>query len=463
MPILFLGLLIAGLLTALIYDKVTYCLMERTHPILAFAAGLALMAVPFTLGHFGLVSELHDYFLYSSPLCSDCGLVVLPLAFWWLVWLVSAVLYVVASIKGYLSLSGPGYVAHPLPAGFWRWLVVLLIGVVAVYLGNRLYRQAQITSLAQRIATLSPIETWQLTELGTMALPATRRIEIIPAGADMLQFNSNGRWLMTVQGYWSDVGIWQVSNLEERFSFPRCDEYYRDHPARFSPDGLRLAILECDGRLSLYHLESGQREWSEPLVGEFIFTKDSQSLIILRELTLIQFSVGDGVILHQVDLPELSQRYSHRFSEDGNYLLIQHLDEGRDEIYDARTGVAMVSLQDGQMVSSSEVEAPIYFEYSFLWNGQQLQSAIPPDDKFIRQAEAAGFSTGYTPHSILSDDKRLALFAARGVVVWSQTEERVIQVIPFQPYITTLALSPDQRLLVGATDDGGLHFWGEVP
>lgn len=189
--------------------------------------------------------------------------------------------------------------------------------------------------------------------------------------------------------------------------------------AVFSPDGTRLALVDAEGTVRVWHLATGALHTAHTGLGRSIravaFTPDGRTLAVVTIETSSEwvtlFDVAAGRTRHIIK-PGAGGLRSLAFSPDGHTLATASGSKGLVETWDVRTG----RLRDGFRVGD-EVTSP-------------------------------AFST---------DGRTLAASSARGVQLWDLATSRHRITLPTRPF-AAVAFGPDgHTLAIGA--DGSIGLW----
>jgi WD40 repeat protein len=216
-------------------------------------------------------------------------------------------------------------------------------------------------------------------------------------------------------------GLWDLTTSQVRHDFPKRDADVKS--VAFSPDGKLVAIpVCCDGvnaTAEVYEvatwklLKTFSVKSSQPFVGSLLFSSDSKTLLAANlDDSARLWDVASGKVLRQFNGKDPLTHPSPGFSPDGKLVVL----DGGKLWWDISTGA---------------------------------------------QVNFPGEMNGY--RIVFSADGSLAAIAnnpGQPVEVWNvATKQLVKQVSAINSGVTSLAFSPDNRLLLTGSDDHTARLW----
>ena len=458
MPIITLVLLsgcVASMVVGLLFLLFTKPLMARGFRAFGFWGGLILLMIVFGTGQYYFTNYYRSSFIKTGPCPTCCELCGLTFLFWWIAWGIGLILYFVVFNKRYSEIK-------PLPTPQWLKISVP-IGIFCIIIGVISFRlwkdNSERTRLRTNIALIeNSVLAGNLTEIGSIQLPQSAKYWTVGnvSFVSSVKISPDGKWF-SLQ-YKDKIEIWRMLDITSGKVF-HSGPSILDSIA-FSPDSSNFAIW-TDGKLSVYSLANAM-VWEfddmKNYVSDLGFSKDGKELVIANSYGIETFDANNGNRLQTVAIPSENGFYVKRLSNNSEYVVTGN--EKVFQLYNRHNGQLLHEIEKpgGTILPSNDV---LFFDFF-----DCKQSAVEIWDKETGDEvsfDVAGDYCWPTHYFAFTQDSNTSVLAGlHNFAILDLKNKIQIDLIPIQPAITALAISPDGYVIIVATADGRLNFYANM-
>lgn len=472
MLVIVLMLLSGPVASVLVGEFITRTLMARGLRLWGFIIGLLALTAIFGAGQLYIAYYYRSFFIKTGPCSTCCELCGFTFLFWWLSWGVGSIIYFVSTAryaKRYSEIA-------PLPTPHWLKISIpisilsILVGVIGFSLVKDNIARSQLRNNIAKVE--GSVLLGNLVEIGYIQLP--QNVGNWTFGTvsyvNGIKISADGKWF-TLQ-YPDKIELWKLSDITLRKVF-RSGSSMRDGIIAFSPDGSKFALW-VEGNLSVYLLEDDIKlAWNfdeMESIYDLGFSEDGKELIVVNTDQIASFD-GKNLIVASTDQIEIfdanngdrhqaiaMQRqdgfYLKRLSSDGEYVFTGN--ENVFQLYSRYNAQLAYEIKRGGGIllpSNDVLFLDCQQSAGTVWD-KETGAGVSFD---VIHVDCYSEYWAFTPNAELFVLAGLHDFSILDLKNNTQTDQ-----IPTQPAITSIAITPDGRMVIVATADGRLNFYANM-